>query len=410
MKRFLPTLALALMAAVGRTGDAPAHRDFMTAVANAPDILAARLRMQAATIRQEAAGRIPDPQLEGGYGQKQTPDKESPVWEVSLRQPLPRAGERSADQQRAHAAADIAKAEYLQRAGEIAANAAMQLADAETAGHHLAIAAQLLIRMNQILAAVDARISAGQGRSTERLALQTRIADLRLAAARDEQRTWDAERAARATLGLPTAAPLPSYFAPSAADIVADESATVQMPAARSREAASMESMARASQWPMSAVGMRYQRSEMDDGNNEDMLGVALMTEIPWRSRRYARADMAAARAEQSASQADAVAARQAIDELLSRAERAELLANTARKLAAETGARLDAEYAALLARAGATGSDAEQPLLLLLDILEKQADIDIETATAEGDARVARAALWRHAPASMFTLEGDAP
>lgn len=398
-----------LLLTTAHAANASPSNNLAAAVMQAPAVTAARLRMESAESRESSAGPFADPQLGGSYNRKQTPDEENPVWDVSLEQPLPKAGERAADRLRASAATGMAHAELYRVAGDVAAETAMQLAEAETARHHLELTADLLARMEQVLTTLDTRIATGQGRIAERLTLQTRIASTRLMAARDEQSAFDAESDARAQLGLAETAPLPDFSAPRTNDIAPDQTPAVHLAEAREDEASAMAAMARASRWPMTSVGLQFERDAMDAGN-EDMLGLAFMTELPWHSRHVARADLAAARSEQDASRADGDAARQELTTLLARVARAEFLANTARHLASETESRLDAEYDSLLRNAGTASMGDELPLLMLLDVLEKQTEIRKQVVEAEGAARVARAALWRHAPERQFTTDGASP
>ena len=139
---------------------------------------------------------------------------------------------------------------------------------------------------------------------------------------------------------------------------------------------------------------------------NMDTVGVAFMTELPFRSRNYAHAEDRAALAEETAARAEADAARRRVRAALSRVERAERLAATSRRLADETAARLDAEYDSLVRSAGTSsaGTGAETSVLLVLEILERQTDTRLQIIDAEASARTARAELWRHAPAHLFT------
>jgi cobalt-zinc-cadmium efflux system outer membrane protein len=128
------------------------------------------------------------------------------------------------------------------------------------------------------------------------------------------------------------------------------------------------------------------------------------MTELPFRSRTYAHAEQRAARAEETAARADSDSTRHRARSALSRSERAERLAATSRKLAAETSARLDAEYDSLIRSAGTPAmAGGETSVLMVLEILERQTDADLQVVEADYAARSARSELWRYAPASLF-------
>ena len=137
-------------------------------------------------------------------------------------------------------------------------------------------------------------------------------------------------------------------------------------------------------------------------GNN-DTIGIAFMSELPWHSRRYARAEERAARAEAVAAVAEAETTRHRIAAALARVARAERLAEVSRRLATETQQRLDAEYDALVRAAGTTGMGGDSSVLMILEVLEKSTDAQLQLIDAEGAARTARAELWRFVPARHF-------
>src|SRR5690606_18984640 len=95
------------------------------AVADAPSLAAARARAQAAGERLGAAGRVPDPQIGGLFSRPSAPGDDMTMWEVAVRQPLPKAGERAADRDRAAAALERARADFALMSGETAADVAL---------------------------------------------------------------------------------------------------------------------------------------------------------------------------------------------------------------------------------------------------------------------------------------------
>lgn len=377
----------------------------LEAVARAPAMSSARARAAAARDRLGAAGRFPDPELGGMISQVNKPAGDYPMWEVNLRQPLPKAGERAADRERAAAAVSLAEAEYAVMAGELAADTAMALAESDAATRRVALLARQIQRTEQTLTAVDARVATGGGRIADRLALQTTITAMRLELEREEQRAADALADARGRLGLNLDAPLPPYAAPTPPDVDVERAPTIQLAAAKGAEARAMARMARASGRPMTAVGLRFEREE-DPMGSMDTIGLAFMTELPWRGRRYARAGEKAAYAEEAASRAEAEAVRHRFQALLTRVQRAERLTQTARRLSGETHLRLDAEYEALI-RAAGTGSPnaGEMPVLMILEILDRQTVTETQVIEAEAAERVARAELWRFAPVHLFPV-----
>ena len=384
----------------------PPAAALVAAVAQAPSLQDARARAEAARARTAAAGRLPDPELEGMYSRTREPMGEDyPMWEINLRQPLPKAGERAADRERAAAVVSMAEADYAVMAGEMSAETAMALAEAEAARARADLFTRQIERTERVLAAVETRLAAGSGRVADRLALQTRVASMRLMVEQDNRMADDALAEARSRLGLAPEAPLPPYSAPAAAEIDPGNLPSLHLAAAKADEARAMARMARASARPMTAIGLRFEREEQPMGNM-DTIGVAFMTEIPFRSRGYARAEERAARAEENAARAEADSARHRARSALSRAERAERLAVTSRRLAEETVTRLDAEYDSLVRSSGTASSSmgGDLSVLMVLEILERHTDARLQVVEAEAAVKTARAELWRHAPAALFT------
>ena len=403
----LATLLASIASVRGEEAPLPPAAALIAAVAQAPSLQAARARAEAARARTAAAGRLPDPELEGMVSRVRDPmGDENPMWEINLRQPLPKAGERAADRDRAAAVVSMAEADYAVMAGEMSAETAMALAEAEAARARADLFTRQIERTERVLAAIDTRLASGSGRVADRLSLQTRIASMRLMVEQDTRMTDDALAEARSRLGLAPDAPLPPYSAPAASEIDPENIPSLRLASAKADEARAMARMARASARPMTAIGLRFEREEQSMGNM-DTVGVSFMTEIPFRSRGYARAEERAARAEESAARAESDSARHRARAALSRAARAERLAATARRLADETAARLDAEYDSLLRSSGTAataGMGGETSVLLVLEILERQTDTRLQIIDAEAAAKTARAELWRHAPAALFT------
>jgi len=401
------TIAVALLAPTpGAAAESPeAQAAFVRAVIQAPVLSAAGRRATAARERIESAGRLPDPEVEGMTSRMNGPMGErSTMYELNLRQPLPKRGERAADRDRARASAAMANADFAAMAGEMAADTAMALADAEGATARIRILETQLGRLDAVLRSVQVRLAAGTtGRIADRLTIQTRTASMQLMVEEERLMVADALADARARLGLDPDAPLPAYAAPTRADINADDTAVLRLAAARVDEAAAMIKMARASANPMTAVGLRLERERGSMGE-EDTIGLAFMSEIPWRSPRYAVAEVRAAGAERDAAQTDATAARYRISAALARVDRAERLAELARRLSAETLGRLEAEYDALVRSAGVGGS-SDSTVLMTVELLEKATDTELQVIRADTAVRTARAELWRYVRADQFSL-----
>jgi cobalt-zinc-cadmium efflux system outer membrane protein len=402
-------LWLALLAAVpAGTGAQPAtspneQANLLHAVANAPVLNAAARRTTAARERVNAAGRLADVEVEGMGSRMVGPMGErATMWEVNVRQPLPKRGERAADRERARAAVSMSDADYALMAGEMAADTAMALAEAEGANARIRLLETQVGRLDAVLRSIQARIASGGGRFADRLTVQSRVASMQLMIEEERRMADDALTEARGRLGLSPEAPLPAFAAPSPNDIKADEAAAVRLAAARADEANAMVKMARASANPMTSVGVRFENERRAMGD-ENTLGLAFMTEIPWRNRRYARADVRAAEAERDAARTDATATRYRISAALTRVDRAERLAATARRLSSETLARLNAEFDSMIRTAGVSAPMGESTILQTVEILEKSTDTELQVIRADTAVRTARAELWRYMPATQF-------
>jgi outer membrane protein TolC len=324
------------------------------------------------------------------------------MWEVNVRQPLPKRGERAADRDRARAGMAMAEADYALMAGEMAADTAMALAEAEGAHARIRILETQIGRLDAVLRSLEVRLAAGNtGRLADRLTVQTRIASMQLMVEEERRMAADALAEARGRLGLKPADPLPAFAAPAATEIKVDDAAALRLAAARSDEASAMVRMARASANPMTAVGVRFEQERRAMGD-ENTLGLAFMSEIPFRSRRYARAEVRAAEAERTAAQTDANAARYRISAALTRVDRAEQLAATSRRLSSDTLDRLNAEYDSMI-RAAGVGGMGDSTFLQTVELLEKATDTELQVIRADTAVRTARAELWRYVPAERF-------
>lgn len=402
-------LALAVTGAPAQNGDVAG---LLAAVARAPRLQAAGQRIEAARLRTEAAGRLADPEVEAMMlrANGTAMDEARDMWELNVRQPLPKRGERAADRDRARAVVALAEAEYAVTAGDLAAEVALSLAEAEGADRRARLLDVQINRLSAVLKSMDSRLAAGANvRLTDRLTVQTRVASMQLALEEAKRAVADAAAEVRGRLGLAPEVPLPNFAAPSSSEIIPAESAAATSAAARVAEAEAMRKMARASASPATAVGLRFERERTSMGNG-DTIGIAFMSEIPYRSRRYARAEMRAAEAERVAADAEAEAARHQIVSALGRVERAERLAESARRFAREAQLRLHAEHEILsrAASVGASGGNMGGDLTVLhaVDTLDKITETQLQAIEAEIAAQSARAELWRHAPVRQLAAE----
>lgn len=400
-------LSLALLAAVpawsnGQPATTAAEKsDFLRAIVNAPALNAASRRTDAARERVGAAGRLADVEVEGMGSRMVGPmDERATMWEVNVRQPLPKRGERAADRDRARAGVSMAEADYALMAGEMAADTAMALAEAAGAQARIRLLETQIARLDAVLRSVDTRIASGSGRLADRLTVQTRLAAMQLMIEEERLMADNALAEAQGRLGLKPDAPLPTFAALLPADVKVNEAAALRLAAARTDEANAMVKMARASAHPMTAVGVRFEQERRAMGD-ENTLGLAFMTEIPWRSRRYARSDVKAAEADRAAAEADAAAARYRIAADITRVTRAERLAGTARRLSQETLSRLTAEFDAMIRSAGVGGMNQSSTVLETVELLEKATDTELQVIRADTAVSSARAQLWRYVSAT---------
>jgi cobalt-zinc-cadmium efflux system outer membrane protein len=404
------SLAVACAAPADVAPDAARLGPLLDVVARAPALAAARQRVAAAQARTGSAARLPDPEIEA-MGSRVNADamgENRDMWELNLRQPLPKRGERAADRARAAAAVGAAEAEFALGAADLAAEVALALAEAEAATDRTRLLHSQLDRLQAGLRALDTRLAAGiEVRLADRLTLQSRVASLQFAIERARQSAADAAAGARSRLALAPDAPLPAFAAPAPSEIDAADFAAIAVAQARGAEASALGRMARASAQPMTSVGLRFERERSSMGN-QDTVGLAFSSELPFRARHYARAEVRAAEADRAAAGAEAVAARHRVAATLTRADRAERLAATARRLAAETDARLAAEHE-ILARAvsvaapSATALGSGSAVLHAVDILDQTTETQLGILEAETAARTARAELWRFLPTARL-------
>lgn len=403
-------LCLALLTALSAAGWAQevnptsSQADLLRAVAEAPSLNAAARRTAAARERIESSGRLADSELEGMGSRMVGPMNErATMWEVNVRQPLPKRGERGAERDRARAAVLMSEADYALMAGEMAADTAMALAEAQGAEARILLLEAQIARLDPVLRSIESRLATTGGRIADRLTVQSRIAAMQLMIEEERRMAADALAEARGRLGLGPDAPLPAFAAPDVSEINPDDAALVLLAAARTTEANAMIKMAQASANPMTSVGVRFEQERRAMGN-DNTVGIALMTDLPFRSRRYARADVRAAEADRSAAETDATAARYRITAALTRVDRAERLAAVARRLSSETLSRLNAELDAMLSSASVgSGVMGESTVLQTVELLEMATDTDLQVIRSDTAVRTARAELWRHLPTNRF-------
>ena len=362
-------LSLALLAVApafgsSQTVNAEAQSaEFLRTVLNAPVLSAAARRAVAARERVDASGRLADVEVEGMGSRMVGPmDERATMWEVNVRQPLPKRGERAADRERAIANVSMVEAEYALMAGELAADTAMAIAEAQGAEARVRLLETQIGRLDAVLRSIESRIASGSGRIADRLTVQSRVAAMQLMIEEERIMAANALAEAHGRLGLRPDGALLGFAAPTTTDIRADEAAVIRAAAARGDEANAMAKMARASRNPMTAVGLRFEQERR------------------------------------------AMGAQYRISAALTRVDRADRLAATARRLSSETLGRLNAEYDTMIRSAGAgVMAMGDSTILQTVEILEKATDTELQVIRADTAVRVARAELWRYMPVSQF-------
>ncbi|MBI5940691.1 MAG: TolC family protein [Caulobacterales bacterium] len=398
-----PAQTAPLVATAAQAGQDSAQAPFLRSLARAPAIQAAQERILAARRAAGAAGRLPDPMLGAGYARKSTSMDRWPMYDLTLEQPLPRWGERDAMRAKASAETAMSEADLQDMLGETAAEVATMLAEAEAARAKLAVVEGQITRATAIQTTIAARVAAGGGSIADQLGVQSRLAAL--AVERDTMRRMvtDAEQEVRGRLGLAPDVALPPFTAPDRAAIVVERVPGVLAAQAKSAEAEAMFQEARASRYPETAVGLRYER-EQQPGDPMNTVGLEFRMSIPvWQGASEKLEDAAYAR--RRAARHEAAGWKFRMASLLGRAERATTVATTARNAAQETKTRLDAEYDSMLRSAGAPNG---ANMISVLDVLDRLSDAERMVIEAEATARQAEAGLWRLAPPDLSTVPLD--
>src|SRR5688572_2898869 len=217
LRRLFVSLAGTCLAASVLTGTEPAavHSELLRAVAQAPALSAASRRAMAARERAESAGRLADPEVEGMTSRMNGPmGDRSTMYELNVRQPLPRRGERAADRERARAGVSMAEADYAVMMGEMAADTAMALAEAESAQSRIRLLETQVERLKSVLRSIEVRLATGtNARIADRLTVESRIASMQLMIEQERKMAEDALSEARGRLGLDPDALLPVFAA-----------------------------------------------------------------------------------------------------------------------------------------------------------------------------------------------------
>lgn len=368
-----------------------ATRAFLTTLAQSPQVRALIAGRQALRHREDAAGRLPDPMLGLGYARKRTPMETMPMYDVMLEQPLPRWGERDAARTLAGAATRLGEAEIAGEIAALAADVATALADLDGLAAQLYEAEAESARVTTLSTAIEARVATGDASVLDRLSLDTRRERLRLRV--EDLRRQREDRAAeiRGRLGLPPTAALPVFTAPSPDAIDPAHTPATLAADARRQEALGEVQEARAMGRPETAIGLRAEREDGDDGN-EDTIGVTVSISLPI-ARAAISASEDAAHARLRAAERQAEAARYRTTTAVDAARRALAQATRAEELARSLLTRAHQEHQAVTAALASGGADLSE-VFMLHDHL---AELRLAVIESQVLARQAQAGLWAH-------------
>lgn len=389
--RALPSILL-LCLAVGATA---AEDAFLAAVARAPGVLAAHLRVEAAQRGARAAGVLPDPMLAVDLGRKrQGMGDDMTMYGAMLSQGLPRWGEREAMRLQAAAQVDLAEADLAEALGEHAATVALAAAEAAAATATRAQLSETATRVQAMRELVRARLAAAGAMIGESLSLETRAQNLAVQIAEQERRISDAEAEARGRLGLPATQPIPAVTYPDPAAVDPERVPMARRARAMHRDAQAMQRQALARAHPETALELRWEREGAGTAEQSDAYSLALSVSLPvWRQAYADAADGAHANARAATHEAAATGwmARSQV----ARAQRAAAFASQARTAAEAVAVRTGSEYEAVIRQVG-TGAAS---VAAALDLLDRISEARMQAIEAELASRTALAGLWRLAP-----------
>jgi hypothetical protein len=246
-------------------------------------------------------------------------------------------------------------------------------------------------RIAALSRAIDARIASGDAGVLDRLAIDTRRERLLLRL--DDQRRLVADRTAeiRGRLALPPDAAVPAFAAPTPESIDPEHTHLSLDAEARRLDAQADLQEARAMGRPETAIGLRAEREDGDDGN-EDTIGVTVSISLPIARGAIAASEDAAFARLRAATQL-AEAARWRTNAAIAATRRAITQAERADRLASGLLARAQAEQQTLSAALASAGGD----LTAVLDLHDRLAELRLAVIEARVQARQAQAGLWAH-------------
>lgn len=388
------------------SGDAdPAIRTFLLTLSQAPQVRALLTQRQAMRHLEGAAGRLADPMLGLGYARKRTPMATMPMYEMMLEQQLPRWGERDAARAMAASATRMSDAEVAGEVAMLASDLAMVLADLDGLRARLSEGETEERRVAGLTSVIEARVASGDAGVLERLAIDTRRERLRLRLDDVRRQLADRESEIRGRLALRGDALLPVFAAPSPETIDPAQTPAALVADARRQEALAGFLEARARGRPETAIGVRAEREDGDDGN-EDTVGVTLSISLPV-ARGAIAASEDAAHARLRAADRATEAAKWRTAAAVETAKRALVQAERAERLADALLTRAHQENQNVAAALASGGADLTEALLLY----DRLAELRLEVIEARTSARQAQAGLWLHViPVLPSPTVGAAP
>ncbi len=382
---------------------------FLTALAHAPMVAAARARLSAARHDGAAAGVLPDPRLGLGVGlETMRSGGSSPMYGALLEQPLPRWGERDAQRMTATSQIRLAEAELAEALGDQAAVLATALAEARAWRATIELRHASEKRIQVLKDVLHGQLASGAAPLGAALALDTRAQELTLQITEAERQVADAEAEARGRLAIAPTEPLPPVAFPHLASI--DMGATpLALRALATRSAAEADERGAESRGnPETSVGVGWDREQAGTTDQNDKFRLSFTMSLPVHRAAYeATAEAARARARAASHEVDG--SRWMARSLIERATRAQAQAARSRSAADAVSDRTRTEMDAITQQVGLAQPAAGGSLIQAIDVLDRITAAQQQVIDAELTSALALADLWRLAPPVVPT-KADVP
>ncbi len=307
---WLGVMLALLLVPDGVRAQAPAPRpltlsDLYRAVDSlSPMVRAARWSSRAAAARVPGAGRLSDPRLELQFMNRELPglglSDPLGMTQLQLTQMLPVAGQLGLSREAAAAAAGAADARIGEAALEQRARAAMAFYDLYQASRRLAIGAETVQLLEDLVTTLTAMYGVGEARQADVLRAQVELG--RMEAELDVMRGMRAKMAARLAvlldqgpafpLGEPILPDFPESLLPadSLLAIANRDRPMLTAGALQVTEAELLARRARREIWPDLEVGIAYGQRPMPEGGTDRMLSLMIGASVPiWAGSRQFR-------------------------------------------------------------------------------------------------------------------------